>query len=146
MAWDGPKWGQDVFFPTYPDLADILGKTDLNFENSYFFDLLDPKFLDSQVPRSQNSQIYRRRHQRQTNSQIPTRPLFQRTQGSNTSQLRPIAPPRLINSSGGIFWRSILAESQQPAYEKIKWRSESFDSARLEAISLNIGSLRMDRP
>ena len=51
MAWDGPKWGQEDFFPTNPDLADILGRTDLDFENFYVFDLLDPKFLDFQVPR-----------------------------------------------------------------------------------------------
>ena len=37
MAWDGSKWGQDNFVPTSPDLADILGRMDLNFENSYFF-------------------------------------------------------------------------------------------------------------
>ena len=57
MAWDGPKWGQEDFFPTNPDLADILGRTDLDFETFHFFDFLDPKFLDFQVPRSQNSQI-----------------------------------------------------------------------------------------
>ena len=51
MSWDGPKWGQEDFFPTNPDLADILGRTDLDFENFYFFDCLDPKFLDFQVPR-----------------------------------------------------------------------------------------------
>ena len=33
MAWDGPKWGQEDFFPTNPDLADILGRTDSDFEN-----------------------------------------------------------------------------------------------------------------
>ena len=44
IASDGPKWDQDDFFPTNPDLADILGRTDLNFENLYFFfDFLDPK-------------------------------------------------------------------------------------------------------
>ena len=48
FAWDGPKWGQEDFFPTNPDLADILGRTDLSFEKFY---LLDPKFLDFQVPR-----------------------------------------------------------------------------------------------
>ena len=25
IAWDGPKWGREVFFPTNPHLADILG-------------------------------------------------------------------------------------------------------------------------
>ena len=47
MAWDGPKWGREDFFPTNPDLADILGRTDLNFENLYFFHFLDPKFPDA---------------------------------------------------------------------------------------------------
>ena len=35
----GPKWGQEDFFPTNPDLADILGRTDLDFENFYFLDV-----------------------------------------------------------------------------------------------------------
>ena len=56
IAWDGTKWGQEDFFPTNPDLANILGRTDLDVENSYFFHLLDPKFLDFQVPRFPNSQ------------------------------------------------------------------------------------------
>ena len=54
MAWDGPKWGQEDFFPTNSDLADILGRTDLNFENFCDFYFLDPKFLDFQVPAFQN--------------------------------------------------------------------------------------------
>ena len=37
IAWDGPKWGQEDLFPTNPDLADILGRTDLIFETFYFF-------------------------------------------------------------------------------------------------------------
>ena len=37
---EGPKWGQEDFFPTNPDLADILGRMDFDFENSYFLDLL----------------------------------------------------------------------------------------------------------
>ena len=36
MASDGPKWGQEVFFPTNPDLADMLGRMDLDFENLIF--------------------------------------------------------------------------------------------------------------
>ena len=32
IAWDGPKWGREDFVPTNPDLADIWGRTDLNFE------------------------------------------------------------------------------------------------------------------
>ena len=59
---NGPGWpqvGPGGFFPTNPDLANILGRTDLDFENFYFFHVLDPKFLDFQVPRSPNSQISR---------------------------------------------------------------------------------------
>ena len=32
MAWDGTKCGQDDLFPTNPDLADILGRMDLDFD------------------------------------------------------------------------------------------------------------------
>ena len=49
------KWAArlrpDVFFPTNPDLADIWGRTDLDFENLYFLEFLDSKFPDVQVPR-----------------------------------------------------------------------------------------------
>ena len=48
--------GLGGIFPTNPDLADILGRTDLNSEIFCFW---DPKFLDFQVPRSPNSQISR---------------------------------------------------------------------------------------
>ena len=34
-------------FPTTPSLADIFGRTDLNFEKFYFFDFLDPTFPDA---------------------------------------------------------------------------------------------------
>ena len=51
IASDGPKWGQEDFFPTNPDIADILSRTDLDFENFHFSDFLDFKFLDFQVPR-----------------------------------------------------------------------------------------------
>ena len=71
-ASDGPKWGQEDFFPTNPDLADILGKTDLNFEKFYFFDFFDLKFLDFQVPRSPNFSI-----SRPPDLQIPRFPDFQ---------------------------------------------------------------------
>ena len=43
--------GPGSFVPTNPDLVDILGRTDLEFENFYFVRFLDPKFLDFQVPR-----------------------------------------------------------------------------------------------
>ena len=36
--------------PTIPDLADILGRTDLDFENLDFGDFLESRFLDFQVP------------------------------------------------------------------------------------------------
>ena len=48
MAWDGPNWGREVLFPTNPDLADILGRMNFDFENFQFLDLLDPKFQDFQ--------------------------------------------------------------------------------------------------
>ena len=57
IASDCPKWGREDFVPTNPDLADILGRADLDFDIFYFFDFLDPKFLDFQVPRFPNSQI-----------------------------------------------------------------------------------------
>ena len=31
MAWGGPKWGREDFFATNPGLANILGRTDLDF-------------------------------------------------------------------------------------------------------------------
>ena len=34
IAWDGPKWGREVIFPANPDLANILGRTDFDFEES----------------------------------------------------------------------------------------------------------------
>ena len=54
---DGPKWGQEDFFPTNPDLADILGRTDFDFENFYFLDFLDLKFPDFWVPDFQISSL-----------------------------------------------------------------------------------------
>ena len=57
MASDGPKWSQEDLFPTNPDLADILGRMDLNFENLYLFDLLDPTFLDFQIPGFPDSRL-----------------------------------------------------------------------------------------
>ena len=37
--------GPGVFFPANPDLANILGDTDFDFENFDFGIFLDPKFL-----------------------------------------------------------------------------------------------------
>ena len=41
MASDGPKWGREVLFPANPDLADILGRMDFDFENFQFLDFLE---------------------------------------------------------------------------------------------------------
>ena len=52
MVWDGPKWGREVLFPTNPDLADILGRMDFDFENFLIFGLFGsnisrfPRFPD----------------------------------------------------------------------------------------------------
>ena len=37
MGPESPKRARGDFCPTNPDLADILGRTDLDFENFYFF-------------------------------------------------------------------------------------------------------------
>ena len=93
-AKNGPRWpqmGPGGFFPTNPDLADILGRTDLDFENLYFLD-----FFGSQIsglgplgpslgpptwarrgpthlgPAWAHPLGPRRRRRRRTNSQIPT--------------------------------------------------------------------------
>ena len=50
MTWDGPKWGREDLFPANPDLADILGDTDFDFDFFIFGIFLDPKFPDFQVP------------------------------------------------------------------------------------------------
>ena len=50
MGPEGAKWGQEDFFPTNPDLADILGRTDFDFDYCYFLDFLDLKFPDFQFP------------------------------------------------------------------------------------------------
>ena len=55
MAWDGPKWYPRGIFPANPDLANILGRTDLDVETFLFFDFWDSKFLDFQVPRFEKS-------------------------------------------------------------------------------------------
>ena len=54
MVWDGPKWGREVFFPTNPDLADVLGRTDLDFDNFTFFIVWVPNFWISKFPYFQN--------------------------------------------------------------------------------------------
>ena len=57
MGPDGPKWGKEDFFLANPDLADILGRTDFDFENFYFLDFLDLKFPDFWVPDFQISSL-----------------------------------------------------------------------------------------
>ena len=87
MAWDGPKWGQDNFFATNPDLADILGRMDLDFENFHFFS--DSNFPDFQVPRFPNFQIpiFLDAGGDDDGQILRSQPdLSQRTQGSNMSQ------------------------------------------------------------
>ena len=54
MASDGPKQGREDFFPTTPDLADILGRTDLDFENLIFLIFWTPNFWMSRSPDFQN--------------------------------------------------------------------------------------------
>ena len=42
------------FFPAYPDLVDMFGRTDFDFDSFYILFVLDPKFpdfLDSQISR-----------------------------------------------------------------------------------------------
>ena len=43
-----PNGARRIFVPTNPDLADILGRTDLDFD---FFFFGGPRILDFQVPR-----------------------------------------------------------------------------------------------
>ena len=53
-VWNGTKWGRELFFPTNPDLADILDDTDFDFDNLYFFFITDFQisgFPDSWIPR-----------------------------------------------------------------------------------------------
>ena len=58
MAWGGPKWGREVLFLGNPDLADILGDMDFDFENFYSLDFLRsqiPRFPGSRFPKFQKS-------------------------------------------------------------------------------------------
>ena len=47
LRW--PQLGPGGFFPANPDLADNLGRTDLDVDNFNVFVFWDPKFLDFQV-------------------------------------------------------------------------------------------------
>ena len=44
FAPNGTKWGQEVFFPTNPDLANILGRMDLDYDNFDFLGFQIPRF------------------------------------------------------------------------------------------------------
>ena len=55
LGWAKMKPGK--YFPADPDLADVLGDMDLDFENFYFFHFLDPNFLDFQVPKFPDFQV-----------------------------------------------------------------------------------------
>ena len=44
-----PNGTRRNFVPSNPDLADILGRKDVDFENLYFSHVLDPTVLDFQV-------------------------------------------------------------------------------------------------
>ena len=57
IAWDGPKWGQEVIFPANSDLADILSDMDLDFTDFHVFYF--SKTLDFQVPRFPKSGLGR---------------------------------------------------------------------------------------
>ena len=92
MASDGPKCGREFLFLLIQTLPTFWAERIWILRISIFY-FLDPKFLDVQVSRSPKDKIPRfpgsqisRRRRRRTNSQIPTWPLSQRTQGSNTSQ------------------------------------------------------------
>ena len=51
----GPNWARELNFPTTPDLNDVLGDTDFDFENLHLLDFLGipdfwiSRFLDSQI-------------------------------------------------------------------------------------------------
>ena len=113
-----------IFVPTNPDLADILGRTDFNFDNFHILNLLDPKFLDFQVSRSKNSQMSRFPDFQTPPAPAPLDPdelsdpnltPSQRIQGPNTSQ-GPLLQCKHL-SSGGI--NGIQCHGQQQRVQTI---------------------------
>ena len=50
------KWGQEGFFPTNPDLADILGDMDFDFDNFYRLDFWGSNISRFPGPRFPNFQ------------------------------------------------------------------------------------------
>ena len=57
MAWNGTEWGQEDFFLLIQTLPTFGAEWIWILRICMFCDLLDPKFLEFQVSRSQNSQI-----------------------------------------------------------------------------------------
>ena len=59
MAWDGPKWARRIFFLLIQTLPTFWVEriSTLRFA-IFFFDFLDPTFLDFQVPRFPKSGPY----------------------------------------------------------------------------------------
>ena len=49
-----PNRARMIFVPTNPDLADILGRTDLDFDNFHVLVFWIPNFLISRSPDLQN--------------------------------------------------------------------------------------------
>ena len=51
MAWDCPKWGREDFFLLIQTLPTFWAERIWTLRTFIFLNLLDPKFLDFQVPR-----------------------------------------------------------------------------------------------
>ena len=75
MTWDGTKWDREVLFPANPDLADVLGDMDIDFENYHFGNFSGFKlsrFPGPQLSKSPDLQTPMLPLRRRKNSQIPT--------------------------------------------------------------------------
>ena len=59
MAWDGPKWGREVFFQLIQALPTFWAERIWILRTFFFFHFSDPKFLDFQVPRFPKSGLGR---------------------------------------------------------------------------------------
>ena len=112
-AKNGPRWpqmGPGGFFPTNPDLADILGRTDFDFENFHFW---DPKFPDFQVPDFQISRdlawAHPRAHPRGPPEPGPARP---------KAQARP--RPDFWKSGNLGTWKSRNLESKKSTKKNMR--------------------------
>ena len=103
MARDGPKWGREVCFPANPDLGDILDRTDLDYENFYFWD-----FSGSQISRFPGSQISRFPENR---SLFVERPFFRKLCASKND-----AEPYRRNILGPNFQKHPLFQFKGPRF------------------------------